>query len=140
MELDKDEMRRLANTVRDNKDAEAEAAAQFQYNDESTIGTTTSTRSKLLSNSNSRVVHCNPNNAIIYPLDNHGDDDQAHAKMKEIIFSPPFRQTLFLGICFVFLGLGILLTMEILFSVETAQDWIEPHRDKYMLYNGGGVD
>lgn len=135
LELDKDEMKRLANTVKDNEDAEASQSQML--NDASTIGTTKSTRYKLSSNSTKNMVDGNP--TILYP---HNDDDQARdqarAKMEEIIFSPPFRRNLFLGICFVLLGLAILLTMENFMRVKTAQDWVEPHRDKYLLYNGWG--
>mmetsp|Transcript_3474 Transcript_3474/g.7660 ORF Transcript_3474/g.7660 Transcript_3474/m.7660 type:complete len:673 (-) Transcript_3474:154-2172(-) len=143
-ELDKDEIKKMANTMKDNGDAAANEAQFQMLNDASTIGTTTSAQSKLQSNGNKNnvIVHGNPNDTILYPLNDTPltDIDQARAKMKEILFSLPFRRTLFLGICFVLLGLGVLLTMENFMRVKTAQDWMEPHRDKYLLYNGGGLD
>ncbi len=50
-------------------------------------------------------------------------------RMKEITFFPPFWRTLFLGICFVLLGLGVFLMLANS-SFKKARDWVELHRDK----------
>ena len=50
---------------------------------------------------------------------------------------PPFWRTLFLGICFVPLGLGMFLTLADS-SFKKAKDWVETHRDMYWTEHGGG--
>jgi len=139
LELDKDEMRKLAHAAKNNEDAASEA--QFQLlNDGSTIGTTKSTRSRLSKLSSEVLVDGTPEDSYDIVNGPQNDLDRSRIKMNEMIFSPPFRRTLFLGVCFVLLGLGVLLTLENFMSVKTARDWVEPHRDRYQMVHGGGID
>jgi len=141
LELDKDEMRKLARAAKDEEDAAIATEAQYQLlNDTSTIGTTRSTRSRLSKSSSEVVVDGTPEDSYDIVSGPQSDVDRERIKMNEMIFSPPFRRTLFLGVCFVLMGLGVLLTLENFMSVKTARDWVEPHRDRYQMVHGGGID
>ena len=154
LELDKDEIKELASLTKQKEDiAHIESALQMNNtNDTSTIGTTKSIQEQISEMANTMggsngngytqakmMVDHNPNNAILM-TDDFGKDERTEekiAKLKQLIFSAPFRRTLFLGICFVLLGLGIVLTMENFMTVKTAEDWIEPKSKKGGWYEGG---
>ncbi|KAL9182610.1 hypothetical protein ACHAXT_013262 [Thalassiosira profunda] len=136
LELDEDEIRQLAGGVAGSDGSNGNNEFTTLSNDSSTIGTTRSTQSRMSDSRQNFYLDGNPaNNAILYDP-KRTDADEARAKIKEFLFSPPFRRTLFLGICFVLLGLGVLLTLENFMRVKTAQDWIEPHWDKYPMQGG----
>jgi len=140
LELDKDEMRELVNALNSNEATASEARFQPLAGDCSTIATTRSTRSRLSKSSSEVVVSGSPDDTYGVVDGPRSEIDEERTRMKEVIFSPTFRRALFLGICFVLLGLGILLTLENFMSVKTASDWLEPHRDKYLMEHGGGID
>jgi len=142
LELDKDEMRKLANSTKENEDLAviASRSAKLNNNDDTTIATTLTTHNNLMNNSNRVHVDGDPTKSILHPDYIHEpltDTEKKRAKMKQLIFSPPFRRTLFIGICFILLIVGIILTIENFMHPKTREDWIEPNRDKYVTYGGG---
>ena len=138
LELDKDEMRKLANSTKENEDTILTARSAKLNSDDTTIATTLTTQRNLINN---RVhVDGDPTKSILHPDYIHEpltDVEKKRAKMKQLIFSPPFRRTLFIGICFLLLVVGVILTIENFMHPKTREDWIEPNRDKFVTYGGG---
>jgi len=139
LELDKDEMRKLANSIKENEDTViASRSAKLNNTDDTTIVTTLTTHNNLINNK----VHVDgdPTKSILHPDYIHEpltDAEKKRAKMKQLIFSPPFRRTLFIGICFILLIVGVILTIENFMHPKTREDWIEPNRDQFVTYGGG---
>ncbi|KAL7553717.1 hypothetical protein ACHAWF_017181 [Thalassiosira exigua] len=149
LELDRDEIRRLARGGAEGTEEDDDPSSEDlpSGNDASTIGTTRSARSAMSgAKKPSRVVDVDPRSAVLshdaVDRDAGGDvEERARQKLEGLLLSPPFRRSLFLGTCFVLLGLGVLLTLENFTRVRTARDWIEPERDRYSLYDlGRGID
>ena len=64
--------------------------------------------------------------------------DRMREKLEMIVFSPPFRRFVYLGLCFVLIAAGVVLTMENFMSVRTEADWIEPRSSSASSSGGGG--
>ena len=61
-----------------------------------------------------------------------------HKRLHSILFSPPVRRLIVLGLLSTLVGLSTLITLENVFSIKTAADWTEPRtRNKG---TGGGLD
>ncbi len=62
-------------------------------------------------------------------------------KLEKIVFSPPFRRFVYLGLCFVLIAAGVILAMENFMSVRNEEDWIKPRSSSVLSYasaHGGG--
>ena len=142
LELNKDEMRKLANSVKENEDINNSAAKlSSDYGDATTIATTITTQNNLNQTQNNNViVNGDLNNAVLYSDEEPITDiDKKRARLKQIVFSPPFRKLVFLSICFVLLVLGLILTIENFMRPRNIEDWVEPKQNNNM-FGGGGVD
>ena len=142
LELNKDEMRKLANSIKENEKYNA-AKTLRDYGDATTIATTLTTQDNLYRTQNHNVItNGDLNNAVLYSDEEPITDiDKKRAHLKQIIFSPPFRKLVFLSICFVLLVLGIILTIENFMRPRNIEDWVEPKQNNNnMGYLGGGVD
>lgn len=162
LELDRDEMRKLARGEGGEPDDDDYARRGGGYyssrdNDASTIATTRSARVSMQKRdedgrplpSTTNMVDSDPNSAILLLRGHDGDPhanvndartEKGRERMREIVFSPPFRRSLFLGMCFVLLGLGVLLTLENFMSVKSVRDWIEPSSMMARNNGRGGID
>eukprot|EP00581_Thalassiosira_minuscula_P015759 CAMPEP_0183711518 /NCGR_PEP_ID=MMETSP0737-20130205/7004_1 /TAXON_ID=385413 /ORGANISM="Thalassiosira miniscula, Strain CCMP1093" /LENGTH=781 /DNA_ID=CAMNT_0025940051 /DNA_START=88 /DNA_END=2430 /DNA_ORIENTATION=+ len=147
LELDKDELRVFAHGVDSNEHTENIHESHFRnlHNDASTIFTSRSAAVSLddsLRSGKTLIVNGTPKHSYAILDDDGPTTELEHDKlrMKQFLFSPSFRRSLFLGICFVLLGLGLFLTLENVTSVKRASDWVEPHRDNDLLHRGGGID
>lgn len=61
-----------------------------------------------------------------------------HKRLRSILFSPPVRRLVALGLLSTLVGLSTLLTLVNVFSVRTAADWTEPRTRN--RGTGGGLD
>ena len=61
-----------------------------------------------------------------------------HKRLHGMLFSPPVRRLIVLGLLSTLVGLSTLLTLENVFSVKTAADWTEPATRN--RGTGGGLD
>jgi hypothetical protein len=167
VELDKDEIRQLARSdgaADDDGAYDVAVAARTLHddggsNDTSTIDTSPSTMLPSSSGPRGRGRRRDPskNNggggssseddvaeitAIrIYPFHDGpaSEIDRMREKLEMIVFSPPFRRFVYLGLCFVLIAVGVILTMENFMSVRTEEDWIEPRSSaSYAFAHGGG--
>ena len=48
--------------------------------------------------------------------------DRMMEKLEKIVFSPPFRRFVYLGLCFVLIAAGVILAMENFMSVRNEED------------------
>lgn len=139
IELDKDEIRRMIHQIDESGDIDnmKGESGSFKPLDGASVSSSSVPSRSSSSNVTNSIAICGINTAC---QSQQTEIDKAQKQLKEYIYSPPFRRTLFLGICLLLFGVGVFFSLENMMGVKSVSDWIEPTVKNRHGRMDGGVD
>lgn len=139
IELDKDEIRRMIHQNDESGDIDnmKGESGSFKPLDGASVSSSSVPSRSSSSNVTNSIAICGINTAC---QSQQTEIDKAQKQLKEYIYSPPFRRTLFLGICLQLFGVGVFFSLENMMGVKSVSDWIEPTVKSRHGRMDGGVD